>query len=79
MREDQATYEKEDAVESEVNDDFHSYFYTYFDELAHSLCASLHNQGPGISYTVPRKCGEKATCKDLCTDPKLKQHGKFKV
>ena len=42
-----------------------------------SICASIPSEGPGLLYAVRRTCGEKATCKDICTDPKLRKQGKF--
>ena len=56
---------------------FRSYFYNYLDEIAMSICASIPSEGPGLLYAVRRTCGEKATCKDICTDPKLRKQGKF--
>ena len=55
---------------------FRSYFYNYLDEIAMSICASIPSEGPGLLYAVRRTCGEKATCKDICTDPKLRKQGK---
>merc|ERR550534_3300652 len=49
---------------------FRSYFYNYLDEIAMSVCASIPSEGPGLLYAVRRTCGEKSTCKDICTDQK---------
>ena len=54
---------------------FRSYFYNYLDEIAMSICASIPSEGPGLLYAVRRTCGEKATCKDICTDVKLRKQG----
>ena len=40
-----------------------------------SICASIPSEGPGLMYAVRRTCGEKATCKDICTDAKLRKQG----
>ena len=76
-----------ESKRSEVEDDpealkrfrrgFRSYFYNYLDEIAMSICASIPSEGPGLIYAVRRTCGEKATCKDICTDPKLRKQGMF--
>lgn len=58
---------------------FRSYFYNYLDEIAMSICASIPSEGPGLLYAVRRTCGEKATCKDICTDPKLRKQGPKEV
>lgn len=58
---------------------FRSYFYNYLDEIAMSICASIPSEGPGLLYAVRRTCGEKATCKDVCTDPKLRKQGPKEV
>ena len=55
---------------------FRSYFYNYLDEIAMSICASIPSEGPGLMYAVRRTCGEKATCKDICTDSKLRKQGR---
>ena len=41
-----------------------------------SICASIPSEGPGLMYAVRRTCGEKATCKDICTDAKLRKQGR---
>ena len=56
---------------------FRSYFYNYLDEIAMSICASIPSEGPGLLYAVRRTCGEKSTCRDICTDPKLRKQGKL--
>lgn len=58
---------------------FRSYFYNYLDEIAMSVCASIPSEGPGLLYAVRRTCGEKSTCKDICTDQKLRHQGKSLV
>ncbi|XP_004210545.1 uncharacterized protein LOC100202164 isoform X2 [Hydra vulgaris] len=58
---------------------FRSYFYNYLDEIAMSICASIPSEGPGLLYAVRRTCGEKSTCKDICTDPKLRKQGPKEV
>jgi len=58
---------------------FRSYFYNYLDEIAMSICASIPSEGPGLMYAVRRTCGEKATCKDICTDAKLRKQGPKEV
>lgn len=71
------------SVAAEVSEDklkrsrrgFRSYFYNYLDEIAMSICASIPGEGPGLLYAVRRTCGEKSTCKDICSDPKLKKQG----
>jgi len=58
---------------------FRSYFYNYLDEIAMSVCASIPSEGPGLLYAVRRTCGEKSTCKDICTDQKLRHQGPKEV
>jgi hypothetical protein len=58
---------------------YRSYFYNYLDEIAMSICAALPSEGPGLIYAVRRTCGEKATCKDICTDHALKKQGPKEV
>ncbi|CAH3024075.1 unnamed protein product [Porites evermanni] len=58
---------------------FRSYFYNYLDEIAMATCAAIPSNGPGLIYAIRRTCGEKANCKDICTDPKLRQQGPKEV
>ena len=44
-----------------------------------SICASIPSEGPGLMYAVRRTCGEKSTCKDICTDAKLRKQGMPKL
>ncbi|XP_065069155.1 uncharacterized protein LOC135694375 [Rhopilema esculentum] len=74
--------EKEDDGEQELmrsRRGFRSYFYNYLDEIAMAICASIPSEGPGLLYAVRRTCGEKATCKDICTDAKLRKQGPKEV
>ena len=54
---------------------FRSYFNNYLDEMAMAICASIPSDGPSLVYAVRRTCGEKATCRDSCTDAKLREQG----
>ena len=54
---------------------YRAYFYNYLDEIAMSICAALPSEGPGLIYAVRRTCGEKPTCKDICTDHALRKQG----
>lgn len=56
---------------------YRAYFYNYLDEIAMSICAALPSEGPGLIYAVRRTCGEKPTCKDICTDHALRKQGLF--
>jgi len=58
---------------------YRSYFYNYLDEIAMSICAALPSEGPGLIYAVRRTCGEKPTCKDICTDHALRKQGPKEV
>jgi len=58
---------------------YRAYFYNYLDEIAMSICAALPSEGPGLIYAVRRTCGEKPTCKDICTDHALRKQGPHEV
>lgn len=58
---------------------YRSYYYNYLDEIAMSICAALPSEGPGLIYAVRRTCGEKPTCKDICTDHALRKQGPKEV
>lgn len=55
---------------------YRAYYYNYLDEIAMSICAALPSEGPGLIYAVRRTCGEKPTCKDICTDHQLRKQGR---
>lgn len=71
--------EQDQAEHMRFRRGFRSYFYNYLDEIAMSICASIPSEGPGLLYAVRRTCGEKATCKEICTDPKLRKQGPKEV
>lgn len=58
---------------------YRAYYYNYLDEIAMSICASLPSEGPSLVYAVRRTCGEKETCKDICTDHQLRKQGPKEV
>lgn len=58
---------------------YRAYYYNYLDEIAMSICAALPSEGPGLIYAVRRTCGEKPTCKDICTDHQLRKQGPKEV
>lgn len=62
-------------VKNKVRRGFRSYEYfilhhNYLDEKAMSVCASVAAYR-GYVFAVKRKCGEKATCQQICTSNKV--------